>query len=75
MCKCAYCNKEEKNVYICNRCDKVFCQDCFENKYGDVAFSDMVWNEGYVEGVLCPDCYGEMWTKIRAFAQDFIHWQ
>ena len=43
------------NMWSCEKCDKIFCSKCFEDRFGKEEYQKMINGEK----VLCPDCWEE----------------
>lgn len=41
-------------MWGCERCGTTFCSKCFQDKFGQKQYMDMMQNSDLV---LCPDCY------------------
>ena len=63
MYECDYCGFEmpwddSDNAYgtmwECEKCGTTFCSKCFQDKFGQKQYMDMMQNSDLV---LCPDCY------------------
>ena len=63
MYSCAICGFESKwededpihgEIWVCEKCGKVFCKKCFVDKYGKGKYMEMMQN---YEIVYCPECY------------------
>lgn len=60
--KCNFCGEEiewegSENgniVWDCDRCNSIFCTNCFISKHGKEKYNDMMQ---HFEEVLCPKCY------------------
>lgn len=71
---CSVCKKANDDIYRCDRCGAYICYNCWVSELydNDAIVSDMIWNEGYINGKLCPDCYKMVWAKLRELADELI---